>query len=213
MPSTWALPVLLAEGGPFMPLILITAFVGAVLAVERLLIWSAWRWRDRILYRATTRAALLLALERETLRRPTPLGGVLLHARTLMQQQVPLEAAQREEQLAPLILARMPVVEARLSTIAWIGGVLPMMGLLGTVSGLIATFNELAQTTSRQVLSHGLSEALWTTEVGLLGALYLLAHHHLLSVWRDRWLNQLECGVALLFSTGTKAQPEVRDEP
>lgn len=205
MPETWALATLLAEGGPFMPLILLTAFVGLVLAVERLLVWLWWRWRDRVLYRAGSQEALLHALSAEAARPPTPLASVLHFASTLLARSPLPTAAEREALLAPQILARMPQVEARLSTIAWIGGVLPMMGLLGTVTGLISTFNELAQSSSRQVLSQGLSEALWTTEVGMLGALALLAVHHLLSLWRDRWLNALEHGLALLASNAQTA--------
>ncbi len=74
-----------------------------------------------------------------------------------------------------------------------------MLGLLGTVSGMILTFKDLALTTSRQVLSQGLSEALWTTEVGLLAALPLLAAHHLLTRLKARWLDRLEFHTALLF--------------
>jgi biopolymer transport protein ExbB len=76
-----------------------------------------------------------------------------------------------------------------------------MLGLLGTVSGMIVTFKDLALTSSRQVLSQGLSEALWTTEVGLLAALPLLATHHLLSRLQSRWMDRLEFCVALLFQT------------
>ena len=105
----------------------------------------------------------------------------------------------REQAMQLEILARMPEVNARVATIGWLGGILPMLGLLGTVSGMILTFKDLALTTSRQVLSQGLSEALWTTEVGLLAALPLLAAHHLLTRLKARWLDRLEFHTALLF--------------
>ena len=75
-----------------------------------------------------------------------------------------------------------------------------MLGLLGTVSGMITTFGELAVTTSRQILSQGLSEALWTTEIGLLAAVPLLAVHHGLTRLKARRLNRLERALALLWA-------------
>ena len=46
----------------------------------------------------------------------------------------------------------------------------------------------------------GLSEALWTTEVGLIGALPLLAAHHVLTRLKARWLTHLERALALLLA-------------
>ncbi len=111
-----------------------------------------------------------------------------------------LPAAQREAALQAALLARVPRVEARISTLGWLGTILPLLGLLGTVSGMITTFQDLAVTTSRQVLSQGLSEALWTTEAGLIAAVPLLAVHHLLSRLRSRWFTHLERNLALLFA-------------
>jgi len=197
---------LLAEGGPIMPLIVGTALVGYVLAVERLLTWSWWHWRDGPLRRAHHRQALARAVERVTawrwwVRRPTPLAHLLARAKALG----PVSPGQLESVMHAEVLSRLPEVDARIATIGWLGGILPMLGLLGTVSGMIATFQDLAETTSRQVLSQGLSEALWTTEVGLLGALPLLATHHLLTRMRARWLTRLEIGLARITGWGPAA--------
>jgi biopolymer transport protein ExbB len=56
----------------------------------------------------------------------------------------------------------------------------PLLGLLGTVMGMIATFSTLSGrgTASMELLSGGISEALITTQVGLVVALPgLLAAH------------------------------------
>ena len=52
---------------------------------------------------------------------------------------------------------------------AWVK-VLPLLGLLGTVSGLFDSFNGLANG-DQQVLSSGIAEALLTTQLGLTTAL------------------------------------------
>jgi biopolymer transport protein ExbB len=189
---------LLREGGPFMPLILLTALIGYVLSAERLLAWGYWHYSDRPLFKAEDAAAFAAYLDEPgPRRRPTPLLWLLLCAKGYRDD--PPEA--RDKAIHLDILSRLPEVDARIATIGWLGGILPMLGLLGTVSGMIVTFKDLALTTSRQVLSQGLSEALWTTEVGLLAALPLLAVHHLLTRLKTRWLNQLELNLALLFES------------
>lgn len=186
---------LLSEGGPVMPLILFTALTGIVLACERVLVWAWWYYQERSLGALTSGAALAAWLAEPGVHsRETLLTGLLRQAAALGT----LAPEQREARLQALLLAGVPRAETRIATIGWLGTILPMLGLLGTVSGMITTFQDLAITTSRQVLSQGLSEALWTTEVGLLGALPLLAAHHLLTRLKTRWLNRLERLLALL---------------
>ncbi len=182
-----------------MPIILLTALVGYVLAFERLLVWGRWHVRDRPFFRfgagpEADGAALLEGIRRQE-HSGTPMARLLNQALACRNQPPP----QREQTMQLAILSRLPEVEARITTIGWVGGILPMLGLLGTVSGMIATFKELAFSATRQILSQGLSEALWTTEMGLLGAVPLLAAHHLLTRLKSRWLNRLELHLALLF--------------
>ena len=190
------LSALITHGGPVMPLILLCAGVGLLLAFERIFAWAHWTWRERALRAAPDAITLQGALQdmgRNAM--ATPLENLLLQALPL-RQRPPGEAAAA---LRALLLRELPAVERRISTIGWIGTVLPMLGLLGTVSGMVTTFEDLAQTTSRQVLSGGLSEALLTTQVGLVGALPLLAAHHLLGRLKARWLNNLERALVLLL--------------
>ena len=70
-----------------------------------------------------------------------------------------------------------------LGTLQIIAGVLPMLGLLGTVTGMIAVFKAIAVVGvgDPQALAGGISEALITTQTGLGSALPILFGHHLLS--------------------------------
>lgn len=61
-------------------------------------------------------------------------------------------------------------MEHRLSYLALIGSVAPMLGLMGTVQGMIASFSVIAQSTEAPKpyeLADGISTALFTTLIGL----------------------------------------------
>ncbi len=65
-------------------------------------------------------------------------------------------------------------IEHRLGMMALIGNTAPMVGLLGTVQGMVATFSEIAKRTTTpppNVLAKGISMALYTTLVGLILAI------------------------------------------
>jgi biopolymer transport protein ExbB len=66
-----------------------------------------------------------------------------------------------------------PVLGRNLAVIATLGSVAPLLGLLGTVSGMIATFNVISAvgTGNARPLAGGISEALVATEAGLLVAI------------------------------------------
>ncbi len=213
-----AIPTLLREGGPIMPIILGAALVGYLFAIERLLTWGWWHYRERSLAAAESVGDIRRILAGLAAKNPpTPMVSLLSRALWIGRSDParptsPAGAARRDELMQRELLAHLGEVEARISTIGWLGSILPMLGLLGTVSGMIVTFQDLAVTTSRQVLSQGLSQALWTTEVGLLGALPLLATHHLLTRLKSRWLNRLELRIALLFTPPGESSPAAPEQ-
>ena len=84
-------------------------------------------------------------------------------------------------QFAIFELDRLAWVERRLPFIGVLAGAAPLAGLLGTVSGMLVTFAGLATSSKAQPIdriSVGISEALITTQAGLLIAIpaaFLLA--------------------------------------
>lgn len=88
-----------------------------------------------------------------------------------------------EELLYEKILAVRPALERFLPFIALTAAAAPLLGLLGTVTGMIKTFNliTLFGTGDAKSLSAGISEALVTTELGLLVAIPALILHGVLS--------------------------------
>lgn len=71
------------------------------------------------------------------------------------------------------ILAELPAIERFGAAILVIAAVAPLLGLLGTVTGMIATFDIITElgTGDPKMLSGGISEALITTQLGLVVAI------------------------------------------
>jgi len=76
-----------------------------------------------------------------------------------------------------------PRMEGSLATIAILATLLPMLGLLGTVTGMINVFEVIALHGSGKPdeMADGISQALLTTASGLIIAIPVIFLHHLLS--------------------------------
>lgn len=74
---------------------------------------------------------------------------------------------------AEVSAAKVPEVDRRLAFLGTLVGAAPLLGLLGTVLGMLVTFNAIAGGGGKMVdqMADGISVALITTEMGLLVAL------------------------------------------
>ena len=99
-----------------------------------------------------------------------------------------------EQALQEAILKELPRLERFLSTISVLAAVAPLLGLLGTVSGMINTFQAITihGTGDPRMLSGGISEALITTQLGLLVAVPVLILHHFLERRVDAIVGEME---------------------
>ena len=81
------------------------------------------------------------------------------------------------------ILKEMPAIQSGLGFLALLAAVAPLLGLLGTVTGIIETFQSITLygTGDPRVMSGGISQALVTTVMGLMVAIPLLLLHSFLS--------------------------------
>jgi biopolymer transport protein ExbB len=88
-----------------------------------------------------------------------------------------------EDMMLSVMLRRRPEMERFLSFLAVTAVASPLMGLLGTVAGMIHTFAlmKFFGAGDPRALSSGISEALITTEFGLLIAIPAVAVHGILS--------------------------------
>jgi biopolymer transport protein ExbB len=99
-----------------------------------------------------------------------------------------------EEILYEKILAVRPKLERFLPFMALTAAAAPLLGLLGTVTGMIKTFNLITifGTGDAKSLSSGISEALVTTELGLIVAIPSLILHGLLARMARQKIGDME---------------------
>lgn len=94
-----------------------------------------------------------------------------------------------------------------------IAAVSPLLGLLGTVTGMISTFDVITKfgTGDPKMLSGGISTALITTELGLIVAIPTLLLGNLLKGWADRIEAEAERAAIRMVAlhTGNPVPPRV----
>lgn len=111
-----------------------------------------------------------------------------------------------EEMLYETIVEAQPKVMRLLPVISVTAAVAPLLGLLGTVTGMINTFNtiKIFGTGDAKSLSGGISEALITTEWGLIVAIPAVLFYAFLSRYAKGYLATME-SMAISFGNGVKA--------
>ncbi len=94
-----------------------------------------------------------------------------------------LDHAQAIERMHATGRTEVAKLERGLTMLEIIAGISPLMGLLGTVLGMVTVFNAITAKGigNPQVLADGISQALITTVVGLCVAIPALACHSILS--------------------------------
>ncbi|MFT5806161.1 MAG: biopolymer transport protein ExbB [Moritella dasanensis] len=92
------------------------------------------------------------------------------------------------------ILAELPECRKGLGSLAVLATIAPLLGLLGTVAGMIETFQAITAygNSDPQVLSSGISQALLTTKFGLIAAVPLMLLHSLLTSKSDSIVHVIE---------------------
>ncbi|MEZ8185735.1 MotA/TolQ/ExbB proton channel family protein [Shewanella sp. 5S214] len=153
----------LEAGGTIGYIILALLALGALIAIERLV--------------TLTIIGGKVNSQRKNIEKPgnNALGRIL----KVYQSNKDVDVETLELKLDEAILKETPALEARISIIKVIAAIAPMMGLLGTVTGMIATFQsiQLFGTGDPKLMAGGISMALITTVQGLIAALPLMLLH------------------------------------
>ena len=116
----------------------------------------------------------------------------------------------RDDQLFNQLIHDKHKLDNFIGAIAVTAAVAPLLGLLGTVSGMIETFKMMTLFGSGdpEVVSGGIAQALITTELGLVVAIPALVLNALLSRKAKAYYSQLE-GFALQLSQLEKGETNV----
>lgn len=115
-----------------------------------------------------------------------------------------------ELRLLEAVVDEQQGIEKGLSMLKLLAALAPMLGLLGTVTGMIETFQVITQfgNGDPKVMAGGISMALVTTVLGLVAAMPLLLAHNILSTQSTNIRNILEKqGIALV---ATQAEQETQ---
>ena len=118
-----------------------------------------------------------------------PLGRVLLACQQKLQQikDKPVTSENLSDSLNSTLdealLKELPALESGQSMLKLLAAAAPLLGLLGTVTGMIGTFQSITLfgTSDPKLMAGGISQALITTVFGLVVAIPMLFSHGLLS--------------------------------
>ncbi|MAX26557.1 MAG: hypothetical protein CMJ19_18855 [Phycisphaeraceae bacterium] len=115
-----------------------------------------------------------------------------------------------EDAIQEQLLHEMPKLQRFLGGIAILAAVAPLLGLLGTVTGIIRTFGVIQSfgNANPSLMAGGISEALITTAAGLIIAIPLLLAHSLLKGRVQTILSDAEKHAATLLNTLTYTMNE-----
>ncbi|MGB5832153.1 MAG: MotA/TolQ/ExbB proton channel family protein, partial [Thiohalocapsa sp.] len=123
-----------------------------------------------------------------------PLGRVMAVYEAEHQAQHPVAVDTLELKLDNAILRELPRLQRGLQTLRIMAVIAPLLGLLGTVTGLIETFQSitLSGTGDPRLMAGGISQALVTTVLGLATAIPLILLHTLCAGLSRRLILVLE---------------------
>ncbi len=115
----------------------------------------------------------------------------------------PLGQRAMEDAIQTQLLHELPKLQRFMAALATLAGVAPLLGLLGTVTGIIATFSVIRSfgNTNPSLMAGGISEALVTTALGLMIAVPVVIVHCLLRSRSDRIVADAERHSATLLTT------------
>lgn len=106
------------------------------------------------------------------------------------------------------MLDALPGLNKRLGLLGFLANVCTLLGLLGTIFGLIVAFSSVSEASAAErqdVLSGGISQAMYTTAFGIVVAVPLLFFHYLLTSRQEAILTEMEGGATSLLVALTGA--------
>lgn len=200
----------LNDGGWMMYVILGVSVVGMILFVERAI---ALYLRNRLgadafttkVFSAVEKGRWDEALRLTRVKTKHPLVEVV---RTGI-----ISANQREKDIEraveDVLLRSLKPLSQRVGIIALLANSATLLGLLGTILGLITAFNSVAVASAAErqtALADGISQAMYTTFFGILVAVPLLFFHHFISRRQEVIMMEAERGATAVMVTLARAR-------
>jgi biopolymer transport protein ExbB len=196
METVYSIVKFFVAGGAFMYPILIVLAIGAAIAVERYITLTMVRRKNESSWRQLQPALLegefdkareLTESDNSTIAK---LLGTGLARQGAVRRREDIEIAMEES-----MMEIIPQLEKRTAYVALFANIATLLGLLGTIVGLIQAFTAVANANPAEkadLLSASISVAMNTTAFGLIVAIPLLVTHSVLTAKTGEIVDSLE---------------------
>ncbi|NKF50658.1 MotA/TolQ/ExbB proton channel family protein [Shewanella sp. WXL01] len=201
----------LQNGGPFIYPIALVLVVGLAITIERWLYLSSANRKNRQAFNligAALKSGDIDAIKQHANNHKAPVFDVLHSGISRLGQ-----ANRREDveyAMEETMMEYMLRLEKRTPYIATLANIATLLGLLGTIMGLIAAFSAVASADPAEkanLLSSSISVAMNTTAFGLITAIPLILFHSSLQTKTATIVDSIEvAGIKLLNSLSFNAQ-------
>lgn len=194
-------------GGAFMYPIAVVAVLGISIALERFLFLGRVEKENRVLWGEVQPLIIngeLSAAEALVRDSETAIGRILRHG--IAQAKVDPRRSELEIATEEGMMEVLPALEKRTHYLATFSNMSTLLGLLGTVIGLIGAFAALGNADPAQkadLLSSGISEAMNCTAFGLMVAIPTLLLHSYLQSRSTQLVDGLEAVCARFIGSVT----------
>ncbi|MEO0336810.1 MAG: MotA/TolQ/ExbB proton channel family protein [Pseudomonadota bacterium] len=203
------------QGGPVMIIILVVFLIVLFLIVERLL--SLQRLTvDKTSINENLFSMLLRGEVKQAISfcdsRPTPLTNTLKSGLVQVMNRRPDEEVQVAMDAS--VLRETPRLEGWTSFLAVFGNVAVLIGLMGTIIGLITSFSaveEADNATKAALLSKGISEALNCTAFGLLVAIIAIVSFGYFQIKIGKAINDMQESSMTMMNLVVANRDKVKD--
>ena len=199
---------LFIKGGPFMWPLLLCSIVAVGVIIERLITFirsrsNADEFMDQIVDALEGNPGSRDAQIQEAIEicaaNSSPISNII---------QAGLEKAGKsmrsiERAMEKVSVYQISLLEKGLVVLATLATISPLIGFLGTVSGMIRSFSVIAESATRdpQGVARGISEALITTATGLLIAIPIFIAYNFFVNWMGRFTAQMEESAGTLLDS------------
>jgi biopolymer transport protein ExbB/TolQ len=210
------------EGGLFMYPIAIVLALGLAIAAERWVFLTLITAKNKTLWNAVTpylKAGNLAGAVQVTSKSGAAIGQIMTYGLNRVRSARRREDV--EQAMEESLMEVMPRLEKRTHYLATFANIATLLGLLGTIVGLISAFTAVATANPAEkadLLSASISVAMNTTAFGLIVAIPLLLVHTLLQTKTTEIIDSLEMASVKFLNTiteraGVDAQPAVAAAP
>jgi biopolymer transport protein ExbB len=206
------------EGGLFMYPIAIVLALGLAIALERWLYLTVTTVKNKALWNAVTpylKAGNFAGAVQVTSKSQAAIGQIMTYGLNRVRSARRREDV--EQAMEESLMEVMPRLEKRTHYLATFANIATLLGLLGTIVGLISAFTAVATANPAEkadLLSASISVAMNTTAFGLIVAIPLLLVHTLLQTKTTEIIDSLEmASVKFLNSITERAGNEQQAAP